>query len=465
MPASVLMVDDEYDFLESLERMLRLEGYRKLTAFADPKEAAEHVEKNSYDIALLDLTMPQMDGIALLGHIKQVSPETECIMITANESITSVVKCIKSGAYDYLPKPLSPEQLSCVLGRALEHRHLLEAAQLRKSQTGPRAPLNADAFSEIRTQSPELLLLLREAELHAASDIPILITGETGCGKELLARAIHRSSHRAQGPFVAVNMLALSASLFESEFFGHARGAFTGAERDKLGYLGQARGGTLFLDEIGDLALDIQGKLLRILQEGEYVPVGKTRSERANVRFVAATNQDLEQRVSEGRFRKDLFYRLQCAHVHMLPLRDRIDDVPLLAEHFVRARGGEISEEALAAFCSHSWPGNVRELKGCLDAAVNLAEGRPVQPEHLRFKLSPVEGREPTEPVPAPSPGEWVSLEAAERQYIYRVLRHTNGRITGSGGASQILGLKPSTLNFRIQKLGLRAALHQVRQS
>ena len=465
MAISVLIVDDEPDFLDSLKRMLRLDGYVAVEARVNPLEALDCVKQTSFDVALLDVTMPEMDGISLLTQIKQYSPETECIMITANEVVQTVVECVKQGAYDYLLKPLSPDQLRCSLNRALEHKRLLEAVQLRSCRQVPKAPVNREAFAEIITESPEMLLQLRETELHAASDIPILITGETGCGKELLARAIHRASNRAKGPFVAVNMLALSPSLFESEFFGHARGAFTGAERDKLGYLSQARGGTLFLDEIGDLALEIQGKLLRILQEGEFVPVGKTRTERADVRFVAATNQDLEARVADGLFRKDLFYRLQYAHMHLISLCERIDDVPLLARHFVSARGARISDEALAALCMHSWPGNVRELKGTLDAAINLAEGGTVETEHLRVKwLQPEKLQAPTSlPVPA-GPG-WVSLEQAERDYIFRVLEHTNGRITGAGGAAEILELKPSTLNFRIQKLGLREALNQVRRA
>ena len=465
MTTAILIVDDERDFLDSMERMLRLEGYRQITTFSDPLAAAEWVKTAAVDVALLDITMPEMDGVALLSHIKQECPQTECIMITANEAIQTVVECIKKGAYDYLLKPLSPDQLRCSLDRALEHKRLIEAVRLRSTGAGPRAPVNREAFAEMLTESPEMLLLLRETELHAASDIPILITGETGSGKELLARAIHRASNRANGPFVAVNMLALSPGLFESEFFGHARGAFTGADRDKRGYLSQARGGTLFLDEIGDLALEIQGKLLRILQEGEFVPVGKTKSERANVRFVAATNQDLDARVAEGRFRKDLFYRLQFAHMHLAPLCERIDDVPLLARHFVSARSAQISEEALAALCSHSWPGNVRELKGTIDAAVNLADGGTVQIEHLRIKWAPSERPATPSAVPVPMDQGWVSLERAERDYIFRVLEHTDGRITGAGGAAEILDLKPSTLNFRIQKLGLRDALNQVRRT
>ncbi len=464
MSNSILVVDDEPDFLESLERMLRLEGYRDVTTFSDSSKASEAITSRSFDIALLDITMPETDGVTLLGRIKQHGPETECIMITANESIQTVVECIKRGAYDYLLKPLAPQQLTCALDRALEHRRLLEAIRLRSGGNARRTPENREAFEEILTVSPEVLTLLRETELHAASDIPILVTGETGCGKELLARAIHKASRRAQGPFVPVNMLALSTGLFESEFFGHARGAFTGADREKSGYLTQARGGTLFLDEIGDLALEIQGKLLRILQEGEFTPVGKTRPERADVRFVAATNQDLEERVSVNLFRKDLFYRLQFAHMRLLPLRSRIDDVPVLAKHFATLRGATISEETLATLCAHSWPGNVRELKGVVDAAVNLAQGGPVEPDHLRVRLVPIDKSEPSEPASVVSNGEWITLEQAERDYILRVLQHTNGRITGAGGAAQILGLKPSTLNFRIQKLGLRDALTQVRR-
>ncbi|MBW2261362.1 MAG: sigma-54-dependent Fis family transcriptional regulator, partial [Deltaproteobacteria bacterium] len=279
-----------------------------------------------------------------------------------------------------------------------------------------------------------------------------LIAGETGVGKELLAQAIHRASRRSKGPFVPVNMLALSQTLFESEFFGHAKGSFTGADRDKKGYLGKSGGGTLFLDEIGDLQMEIQGKLLRILQEGEYTPVGKTRSETADVRFVAATNQDLEKLVEEKRFRMDLFYRLQFAHLRIPPLRERPGDVPLLAARFLETSqgpGASLTEEAEAMLCGHDWPGNVRELKGVLEAASNLAEKGRIAPEHIRLS-----GR--TSAVPVDSSwhgtekraGRLEPLVEIEKRHILRVYEAVGRNKTR---AAKVLEIGLQTLHRKLK--------------
>jgi DNA-binding NtrC family response regulator len=463
MVPSILIVDDEQAFVESAARMLRLEGYNDVTALTDPAEASRLVRERTFDVAMLDITMPEIDGLMLLGIIKQENPDTECIMVTANDAIQTVVTAVKRGAYDYVLKPMTPEQLACSLERALEHRRLLQSMRLRSGKGACKGPANREAFAEIKTVNTAMLRLLREAELHAGSNIPILVTGETGSGKELLARAVHLASRRNKGPFVPVNMLSLSPGLFESEFFGHAKGSFTGAERDKAGYLAQARSGTLFLDEIGDLSLEIQGKLLRVLQEGEFTPVGKTRSERADVRFVAATNRDLEALVAQNAFRKDLYYRLQFAHIHLPALRERIDDVPLLTQTLIGPRGASVTAEAAAILASHGWPGNVRELKGVLEAAANLAEGGPVGPSHLRLKLDPRPSDAPAPPSGGFGGTDWVTLDEAERRYVTQVLEHTSGRISGTAGAADLLGVKPSTLSFRINKLGLRDVLAKAR--
>jgi DNA-binding NtrC family response regulator len=420
MSVRILVVDDETAFLESVVRMLRLERYDDVTAVSRPAEALARVETQRFDVAFLDVCMPEMDGLELLRLIRERSPSTECLMVTANESIPTVVRAVRLGAYDYLVKPILPDQLVQALDRVLERRRLVEALRLRSASAAAATLDRPDAFREFVTADAAVLRLLREAELHASCDIPVLITGETGTGKEVLARAVHRCSMRASGPFVGVNMLAVSPTLFESEFFGHARGAFTGADRDRAGYLAQARGGTLFLDEIGDLSLDVQGKLLRVLQEREYTPVGKTRPERADVRFVAATNQDLEARVREGQFRKDLYYRLQFAHLHLPPLRDRAGDVPLLAAHVLREvqrPGVTLDDDALALLERHDWPGNVRELRGVLEAAANLADGGAIEPGHLKLK-----GRACTAPAPAPAfaaqPSAVAPLSEVERRHI-----------------------------------------------
>jgi DNA-binding NtrC family response regulator len=422
MSVRILVVDDETAFLESVTRMLRLERYDDVTAVSRASEALARLETQRFDVAFLDICMPEMDGLELLRLLKERSPATECVMVTANESIPTVIRAVRLGAYDYLVKPILPEQLAQALDRVLERRRLLETLRLRSASAVEATLDRPEAFRDFVTADAALLRLLHEAELHAACDIPVLVTGETGTGKEVLARAVHRCSPRARGPFVAVNMLAVSPTLFESEFFGHARGAFTGADRDRAGYLAQARGGTLFLDEIGDLPLDVQGKLLRVLQEREYTPVGKTRPEPADVRFVAATNQDPEASVRAGRLRKDLYYRLQFAHVHLPPLRERAGDVALLAAHFLgelKRPAVTVDDEALALLERHDWPGNVRELRGVLEAAANLAGGGAIDPEHLKLRTT-----ERAAPAPAPPTAterarpELATLAEMERRHI-----------------------------------------------
>jgi len=450
---SILVVDDESACLDSVTRVLRIEGFDDVMTVQDSREVPPLLERRSFDLALLDITMPNIDGIELLKTIKEVSPQTECIMLTANDSIPSVIKSIRYGAYDYLLKPLSPDQLLQSMDRALERRRLVESLMLRSARAVSRSLNKPEAFSRILTRSDNMIRLLHEAELHAASNIPILITGETGVGKELLASALHGASRRARGPFVPVNMLALSQNLFESEFFGHVKGAFTGADRDKKGYLGKATGGTLFLDEIGDLQMEIQGKLLRILQEGEYTPVGRTRSETADVRFVAATNQDLEKLVEEKRFRMDLFYRLQFAHLHLPPLRERVRDIPILAASFVEATQGpgtSLSEEAEAMLCEHSWPGNVRELRGVLEAASNLAEKGTILPEHIRLPNLARGDRVGEAPAPygGKPDGELEPLAEVERKHILRVYEAVGRNKTH---AAKVLEVGLQTLHRKLK--------------
>jgi two-component system response regulator AtoC len=453
MKTSILVVDDEPAFLDSVVRMLRLEGYEDVTPIADPTEVEGLLGQRAFDAAFLDITMPEMDGLDLLKVIKERSPETECVMVTANESVPLVIKAIKTGAYDYMVKPTTPDQLAHALDRALEHKRLIESLLLRSSLAVKRTLDNPDAFREIVTGNQQMLRLLHEAELHATSEIPILVTGETGVGKELLARAIHLASRRTLGPFVPVNMLALSPSLFESEFFGHVKGAFTGADRAKVGYLGKAVGGTLFLDEIGDLSLEIQGKLLRILQEGEYSPVGESRVIRSDIRFVAATNQDLEKLVRQHRFRKDLFYRLQFAHLQMPPLRDRADDLTLLAAHFMADGAGgtrSITDESWQILRAHGWPGNVRELKGVLAAATNLAAGGDIKPAHL--KLPRVRSRTGAV-AQQTSVGELEPLKDVERRHILAVYEAV-GR--NKSQAARVLAIGLQTMHRKLKAYGVK---------
>ena len=417
MKYSILIVDDEKSFLTSVIRKLRLEGYKNVIALTDPYQASDMVESKNFDLALLDISMPGINGLELLETIKSKSPQTECIMVTANENIPMVIRAIKLGAYDYLVKPIQPDQLMHSLEKALERKNLVDLLAARSRDDDDLTLENPEAFKEIITVNEKMMRLLREAELHAGSDIPVLITGETGVGKELLAKAIHRAGRRSEKPFTAVNMLALTPTLFESEFFGHVKGSFTGAVQDKAGYLDQAAGGTLFLDEIGDLPMEIQGKLLRVIQEKEFTPVGRTRPKKADIRLIAAANQDLEKQVAEGKFRKDLYYRLRYATLHLPPLRERKDDLGLLTRHFLQKAGkqdGGVSPEAEKLMLRQDWPGNVRELLGALEAAVNLAGGQSIEPRHLR--LPP--GETPAECRGPGLDGDIELLAEVERRHI-----------------------------------------------
>jgi DNA-binding NtrC family response regulator len=393
MSDRIIVVDDDRDYLDLVRNRLRAAGFLSVDMLDDPLQAAAVFQASgAFDVALLDLSMPEMDGQALLDMIKKYSPTTECIMVTAVNDARTAVQCLRQGAYDYLVKPVSEDDLLFAVKRALERKRLLDILHLEKSRRLP-VLTHPEAFQEIITRCPSLLRVLKEAELHAASDVPILITGESGTGKELLARAIHRASNRASGPFLPLNMAALTAELFQAEFFGHTRGAFTGAEKERPGHLRHCDRGTLFLDEIGNLPLSLQGKLLRVLQDGEFTPVGSSAPQRADVRFIAATNEDLDQMVESSRFRRDLYYRIRGSWLHLPSLKERPEDVSLLIEHFLRECGAlqeslRMEDEVLEILTAYDFPGNVRELKSIIQSAVNLAQGQGISidclPEHLR---------------------------------------------------------------------------------
>lgn len=402
MSHRIIVVDDDRDYLDLVRNRLRTAGFPSVDVLEDSLEAAAlFASQNAFDLALIDLTMPEMDGQALLDVIKKYHPTTECIMVTAVNDARAAVQCLRQGAYDYLVKPVSEDDLLFAVNRALERKRLLDVLNIEKSRRPP-VFAHPEAFREIHTRCPSLLRVLKEAELHAASDVPILITGESGTGKELLARAIHQASPRSAGPFLPLNMAAFAADLFESEFFGHTRGAFTGAEKERSGHLRHCDRGTLFLDEIGNLPLALQGKLLRVLQDGEFTPVGLSAPQKADVRFIAATNEDLDQMVESGRFRRDLYYRIRGSWLHLPSLRERSEDIPLLVEHFAREFGpsGEslqLEDSAMEALMGYEYPGNVRELKSIIQSAANLARGQAISidclPEALRRRKSAVSRR------------------------------------------------------------------------
>lgn len=388
MNNSVVVVDDDRDYLEVLGRKLNEIGFDRVRLEESAVKLAEDVRNGmTFDLALIDMTMPEMDGMALLETIKSNAPATECIMVTAINEARIAVECLNKGAYDYLVKPVSTEDLSLSIKRTLERKRLLDLLDLEKRDDLPTLE-NEAPFKPIITRSKNVLRILKEAELHAASMVPILITGESGTGKELLARAIHGASTRAQHPFTPINMASLTDSLFEAEFFGHTKGAFTGAHTERVGYLEFTNKGTLFLDEIGDLPLSLQGKLLRVLQDGEFSKLGASERQKVDLRFIAATNENLEQMIAQKRFRKDLYYRIRGGWLHLPPLRERTDDIFLLTQKFLEKyydanQEGYIEKDAMDLLLRYSYPGNIRELKSILQSAVNLARGEPIRDVHL----------------------------------------------------------------------------------
>ena len=455
MGCRVIVIDDEHVFLKSIRRGLLTCGYKDVRLESDPRQAAALFEKGeTWDVALIDITMPNMNGVELLERIKDHSPNTECIMVTAMNDAKVAVECMKKGAYDYLVKPISREDLIIKIHHAEERKRLLDVLDLKKKHVAPQLT-NPKAFERIATKSPRVLEVLREAELHAVSSVPVLITGESGTGKELLARAVHMASPRANVPFVPINMASITASLFDAEFFGHVRGAFTGADKDRAGRLEQASEGTLFLDEIGILPLDLQGKLLRVLQDGEYAKLGSSRLQKTKARFIAATNENLAVSLARGGFRKDLYYRIKGASLQLPPLRERREDIPLLTNKFLTefatTSGDELIEEKAAAMLlEYDYPGNIRELRSILQAAANLSQGGLITadllPEALRRpKAAAGHGH-------LPAPGRDGSLMEMEKSHILRIYAQT---AKNKSQTARLLGISLNTLRRKLESYGV----------
>ena len=455
MRARIIVVDDETDFLDSVRRGLITSGYKNVHTEADSTKAAEVIEGGEkFDIALIDITMPGLTGIELLQSIKNVQPRTECIMITALDEARTAVDCLKKGAYDYLVKPISKEDLISSINRALERKRLLDILDINKKKTVPQLN-NAEAFAPIQTRNDRMLRILKEAELHAVSDAPILITGATGTGKELLARAVHKASQRAGHSFTPINMDALTATLFDAEFFGHTKGAFTGAEKERSGYLETTNKGTLFMDEIGNLALELQGKLLRVLQDGEFIKIGTSKTSKTDVRFIAATNKELEVLMARSKFRKDLFYRLSGSWLHLPPLKDRKDDIPLLIGRFLEEicgpSGGDIHEEALSILMHYDYPGNVRELKSIVQSAVNLSRGKAVTPACLPAQLvKKAAGMNRAGQTPGKPVQTLAELEKNHIKTVYQSLKNNKAQ------TARALGIGVNTLRRKLQSYGIK---------
>ncbi len=456
MQSRIFLIDDEQDFLESLERGLLISGFRNIRMESDPRKAAALLQQGEVvDVAIIDITMPGMSGIELLDLIRSCSPATECIMVTAADEASLAVSCIKKGAFDYRIKPLNLEELLIVIFKALERKNLLEIQRIGKQKKTPNLVF-PEAFAPIITQSEKMYQIMKEAELHAASKVPVLITGETGTGKELLARAIHRASSRASRTFTPINMSSMNATLFESEFYGHTKGAFTGAVQDRKGYLETTSGGTLFLDEIGSLPLEMQGKLLRVLQEGEYFKLGVSRPMGVDVRFVAATNSELDKLQDQGLFRKDLFYRLCGAWLDLPPLREREGDLVLLVDQFLREYGGghsrDIEEPAWAMLRAYDYPGNIRELKSIVQYAASLADkGKSISIHHFPAYVTAAVSRKHRS-TPPPSSMVVVPLATMEKAHILNAYRTTGENKLQT---ARLLGIGLNTLRRKLQSYGI----------
>jgi DNA-binding NtrC family response regulator len=432
----VLVVEDEELMRTILRRLLEDEGYTVYTA--DSAEAAlKIIAENEISVTLTDIKMPGMDGISLLDKIKTVDRDAPVIIMTAYSSVDTAVAALRNGAYDYITKPFVNEDLIQTVKNAIMQR------ELHRENRALRRELNKQyTFSEIVGSSDSLQEIFKLVQKVAGTNANVLIQGESGTGKELIARAIHFNSERSSSPFVAVNCGALPESLLESELFGHAKGAFTGAVGEKKGLFRSANGGTLFLDEVGEMPPPLQVKLLRALQEHEVTPVGSSQSVKFDARIIAATNRDLEAEVAAGRFREDLFYRMNVIEIPVPPLRERREDIPLLVKHFVTRNGTvkEISPDAMAALTVYDWPGNIRELENAIERA-SVLSGDRIDAEHLPSKVRSAN--------PEMANGGRQTLDAVERKYIFQVLESVGD---DKAQAARILDIDLSTLYRKLKR-------------
>ena len=448
----ILLVDDETGILDTLQILFRGEGYD--VAVADSGRAAlEALEQAKPDIVLSDIRMPGAGGLEVLAKAKEVDPTLPVILMTAQASLQSAVRAVNEGAYYYLQKPFANSELLAICRRAVEARQLrvenrrLKKEIRRRDRSRARRPVGGSrAFVE----------LLSLSETVAPTDSTVLISGESGTGKEVVARYIHGLSDRSDQPFMSINCGALPDSLLESELFGHVKGAFTGAVKDRDGLLVAANGGSFFLDEIGEMSAATQVKLLRAIQEREVIPVGSTDAVPVDVRIIAATNRDLEEEIRKGSFRSDLYYRLNVIQLRLPPLRERMEDVELLGRHFLErlaTREGhdqpmDLSDEALEVLRRYDWPGNVRELENALERAAVVTDGPRIEPEDLPERVREQPAIRLVDDAPPPNP----PMEVIEQAYIRWVLDAEGGNKTR---AAEVLGIDPSTLYRKLNRYGI----------
>lgn len=448
MSRRILIADDEREIRESLSLLLKEEGYQ-CTGAKDGKEAIRAIDGESFDILITDLKMPGADGIEVLEHLVTHSSDTLAIIITAHATVDTAIQALRKGASDYILKPLDFEEVLIRIEHLLEHREVVQENKYLREQ------IDQDFnFNHIIGESEAMKEVYRMVERVSQATTNVLVTGPSGTGKELVARAIHFNSPRSEKPFMAVNCGAIPENLVESELFGHRKGAFTGAESDKEGIFTAANGGSVFLDEVAEIPLNLQVNLLRVIQQREVKPVGSNSHIPFDTRIIAATNKDLEKEVEEGRFREDLYYRLNVVEIPLPPLSERREDIPLLVHHFLRKYSRElkrdlkgIESEAMTALISHRWKGEVRELENIIERTVLLGEGDYISLEDLphSFRTGEVEHRVDRESLDQ-------AVEAFEKHHIQRVLNRAGGN---KSEAARLLGIDPSTLYRKMERMGI----------
>ena len=456
--ARILVVDDERSMRELLAIVLRRDGHEVFVA-ENGRSAIELLEKEPMELLISDVKMPDVSGVQVLAAAQRVNPEIIGIMITAYASTDTAVEALRLGAYDYLSKPFNVDELKLKVAKALERKRLQQENALLK-----RALQDTHQFSNIIGRSPAMEAVFQLVRTIAPTASTVLISGESGTGKELVARAIHFNSPRKDRPFVALNCGALPETLLESELFGHVRGAFTGADSNKKGLVEVAEKGTVFLDEIGEMSPMVQVKVLRVLQERKFRRLGGTEETDADIRIIAATNRDLSKLVAEGKFREDLFYRINVIPVHLPPLRERVEDVPLLAEHFLakyaaqmRRKISGLSPEAMRRLQEYSWPGNIRELENAIERAVALETGQLIEvtslPEHVQNGVLRTGGGDGNNGVVLDSGFHLEQhVEEIEREYISEALRRAGGV---KSRAAELLGMSFRSFRYYMKKYNL----------
>jgi two-component system, NtrC family, response regulator GlrR len=425
-PAKILIVDDDRNLLELMSIMLQSADY-EVTATGDEEEALAAAKSRVFDLAVVDLRLLRTDGISVMQNLHLINPEMPVIILTAHSSVKSAVEAIKMGAFNYLTKPFDPEELLLQIERALENRRLHSEVKRLEGILEERY-----AFTSIVANSQKMQSVLGLVSRIAPTDSTVYISGESGTGKELIARALHLAGARKEKPFVAINCAAIPETLLESELFGYEKGAFTGAIKTSKGFLAQAHGGTLFLDEIGDMPLSLQAKLLRVLQERQFYPLGSDRPAEVDVRLIVATNKDLEAEVKRGAFREDLFYRVHVIPVHIPPLRERKEDIAPLADHFLKKTAERMNRDikgftpmAMQKLMLHDWPGNVRELENAVEYAVAVTRSEVIADDVI------LPSRELTSTSPKPFKA---AKEDFERDYLIWILQTAEGNVSKAAG-------------------------------